>query len=225
MIIIDILYNVFIYPIELFIKLVFETAYIVLGSYGFSLVMVSVVISIILLPIYHLVEKLQKEERSKRQVMQPQLDDLKDIYKGYELYLYTKAVYREHNYHPLSALQSSLGLLIQLPFLIAAYYFISNYTPLQGESFNIISDLSKPDQLLNIAGFGINVLPFVMSAFNIAGGYLYTRGLQNQGSLQIYIVALIFLVLLYQAPSGVLIYWTCSNIFSFIKYLILSFRS
>ena len=222
---IEILYTIFIYPIELLIKLILESAYQLTGSYGLSIVAVSIVISVLLYPIDCLIERLQEKERLKREAMKPQLEDLKQSFNGYELHLYVKQVYREHNYHPLSELKSSLGLLIQLPFLFAAYLFIANYEPLQGVSFSLISDLSEPDSLIQVASFSINFLPIMMTAVNIAGTYFYTKTSKIKLSLQLYTMSIVFLVLLYPAPSGLLIYWTCKNVFSFLKYLILYLRS
>ena len=216
----NVLYTIIIYPIEQLIRLVLETSYSILGSYGISLIVVSAAVSVILLPLYHLAEKLQNKDRTLRAEMQPKVDDIKEVYKGYERHLYLKALYREHGYHPLSSLKSSLGLLIQLPFLIAAYHFISGYASLQGVSFSVIADLSGPDGLMHVGGASVNLLPFLMTAVNLAGAYFYARRLPKREGYQMVMVAGVFLVLLYNAPSGVLLYWTCNNIFSFFKYLI-----
>jgi YidC/Oxa1 family membrane protein insertase len=221
---IKILYNIFIYPIELFIELVIESSYGITGSYAISIVVVSIVISTLLLPVYYLIEKMQDELRLKKETMKPHLEDIKKSFKGYELHLYTKQVYRTHNYHPLSELKTSVGLLIQLPFLLAAYHFIASYNPLHGVSFLLIPDLSQPDRLLQIAGFNINLLPIIMTLVNIASIYLYSEASKIKSNLQLYILPFAFLLLLYQAPSGLLIYWTCNNVFSFFKYYILYSR-
>lgn len=217
----SVLYTIFIYPIEQLIKLVLESSYALLGSYGLALIAVSLVVSLILLPLYQLAEKLQNRDRAIRAAMEPKIDDIKQAYRGYERHLYLKALYREHGYHPLSSLKSSLGLLIQIPFLVAAYHLISSYEPLQGSSFLFIADLGRPDALLSIAGVRLNLLPLLMTAVNLGGAYFYAKGLPRREGLQMVLVAVVFLIILYQAPSGVLLYWTCNNLFSFVKYFIL----
>ncbi len=220
-----VIYLVFIYPIEFIIKTILETAYNFTGNYGFSLIILSICISLILLPFYRFTEYLQNRERKVRNKMQSQIDDLKSVYKGYEQHLYLKALYRQNNYHPLLALQASLGLLIQLPFFIAAYHFISGYELLNGVVFWIFRDLGNPDGLIETAGMNINIMPAVMIFFNLSGAYYYGKNLSSNEKYQMYFVALLFFILLYNSPAGLLIYWTCNNIFSFIKYIIIHFMN
>lgn len=222
---IELLYIILIYPLEMLIKIIMESFYQLTGNYGISIILVSMIISILLYPVDSLSERIQEKERFKRESMQPQLDDLKQSFNGYELHLYIKQLYREHNYHPLSELKSSLGLIIQLPFLFAAYLFLANYEPLNGVSFSLISDLSEPDMLIMIAGYSVNILPFMMTIVNMAGVYFYTMASNIKLSLQLYSMSIIFLFLLYTAPSGLLLYWTCRNVFSFLKYLVFYLRS
>ncbi len=215
------LYSVLIYPLELLLKLILENAYSLLGSYGLSLIAVSLVISTILMPVYQLAERLQRKDKELRAAMQPQIDDIKKAYTGYQRHLYIKALYRQYGYHPLSSLKASLGLVIQVPFLLAAYHMISAYQPLQGVSFWIISDLSQPDHLLALGGLSLNVLPLVMTLVNLGAAYFYAKDLPRGEGRQMVLIALFFLVLLYQAPAGLLVYWTCNNLYSLVKYFIL----
>jgi hypothetical protein len=56
-----------------------------------------------------------------------------------------------------------------------------------------------------------------MTAVNLASGVLYTKGLPARDKVQIYGVAAVFLVLLYNSPSGLVLYWTLNNVFSLAK--------
>ena len=217
----SILYTILIYPLELFIKLILENAYALLHNYGLSLVAVSIVISFILLPLYQLADRLQKKDKEIRAAMQPQIDDIKKAYSGYQRHLYIKALYRQYGYHPLSTLKASLGLVIQIPFLLAAFNLISSYEALQGTSFLFINDLSRPDRLLSLGGVTVNFLPILMTLVNFGASYFYAKDLPRSEGLQMVLIALVFLVILYGAPSGLLVFWTCNNIFSLIKYFIL----
>jgi hypothetical protein len=91
--------------------------------------------------------------------------------------------------------------------------------------FLLINDLGKPDSLLPILG-GINLLPILMTFINCAAGAIYTHGHDFKDKVQIYGMALVFLVLLYNSPSGLVLYWTFNNVFSLIKegYLICLFK-
>ena len=59
--------------------------------------------------------------------------------------------YRQNYYHPVYALRSTFGLLIQIPFFIAAYSYLSHLEILHGASFLFIQDLGKLDGLLSVS--------------------------------------------------------------------------
>ena len=127
------------------------------------------------------------------------------------------AFYKENHYHPIMALRSSFGLLIQIPFFMAAYSCLSKMPALQGQSFLFIRDMGKQDALFMIGSFPVNILPIAMTMINIIAGAIYTKGFPVKEKVQIYGMALIFLALLYTSPSGLVLYWTMNNVFSLVK--------
>ena len=151
--------------------------------------------------------------------MKPKIDEFKSVYEGYELYLYTNNVYRLHDYHPIYSLRGLVSLLIQVPFFMGAYSFLLTYNGFQGQSFLFLSNLAQPDGLLTIGGWTINLLPFVMTAINLVSGYVYATDMSRNEKITIVVVALFFLVLLYNSPSSLLVYWTFNNVFSLVKNL------
>ncbi|CAM3564499.1 membrane protein insertase YidC [Erysipelothrix urinaevulpis] len=207
-------------PFSKFIEIVFNAILNFTDNYGVALVILSMVVNIILLPFYSFAEKIEKKEKNIQQKMKPKLDEFKSVYKGYELYLYTNNVYRLNNYRPAYALRGLVSLLIQVPFFMGAYAFLSNYTPFQGSSFLILKDLGNPDGLLVIGALTVNLLPFVMTIVNLASGYIYAKESGLNEKITIVVIALFFLVILYSSPSSLLLYWTCNNIFSLFKNMI-----
>ena len=129
--------------------------------------------------------------------------------------------YRQQNYKPYYGLKSSLSILLQIPFFLAAYNYLSHLEVLNGVSFLFIKDLGRPDALFNIAGFDINILPIAMTMINIVSGIIYTRKLTVRDKVQVYGVAVIFLILLYKSPSGLVLYWMMNNIYSLCKNVFL----
>jgi len=125
--------------------------------------------------------------------------------------------YRQNNYKPTQALNGSVSLLLQIPFFTAAYQFLSNLKILDGVSFGPIKDLSAPDGLVIIGGIAINILPVIMTGINFISSAIYSKGSTVKMKVQLYGMALIFLVLLYGAPSGLAFYWTLNNLYSLIK--------
>lgn len=56
-----------------------------------------------------------------------------------------------------------------------------------------------------------------MTLINCVAGAVYTKGLPAKEKIQIYGMALVFLALLYNSPSGLVLYWTMNNVFSLVK--------
>lgn len=213
------LYNIIISPIELLIELLFSFFYKPFESYGLSILGISISVSLMTLPLYHAAEKLQKKERDKRISLQDGIARIKSTFTGDEQYLMLSTYYRQNNYHPLYALRNSFNLIIQVPFFIAAYHFLSNLSHLNGEGFFFIKNLGQPDGLIVVGGMAINLLPLLMTAINLIAGAIYTKGFPLRDKAQLYGMAGIFLILLYSSPSGLVLYWTCNNTISLIKTL------
>jgi YidC/Oxa1 family membrane protein insertase len=191
---------------------------------GVSILAVSAAVSFLCLPLYNIAEKRQAMERDIQKRMKPKIDRIKSVFKGDEQYMILSAYYRQNRYHPVYALRSSASLLIQIPFFIAAYSYLSHHAILRGAHFLFFTDLGKPDALLPLwrnggGGLAINILPVLMTLINCAAGAIYSRGFLLRDKIQIYGMAAVFLLLLYNSPSGLVIYWTMNNIFSLFKHL------
>ena len=208
------LYTLIIYPLYEIIECIYVFFYKVTYNTCFSVIGVSIGITLLCLPLYAVAEKWQQIERDKQKAMEGQLERIKKTFTGDERYMMTTAFYKENNYNPIMALRSSFGLLIQIPFFMAAYSFLSH--SISG-SFYFIKDMGKPDSLFSIGNFSINVLPLAMTLINIVAGAIYTKGFKFKDKAPIYGMALIFLVILYNSPSGLVLYWTMNNVFSLIK--------
>ena len=225
MILFDILYNITIYPIEFIIEIVFYLFNNVFKSgYATSLFFLSLVINFISLPLYNIAESWQAKERAIQEKMKPMIDNIKAVYKGDQRYLLIRACQRINGYKTIYAFRGTLGLLIQIPFFLAAYNFIHNLSGLQLGSFLFIKDFSKPDGILNIGNISVNILPFIMTLFSLLAGLVYSKKLRFKESLPLYIVSLIFLVLLYNSPSGLVFYWTLNCLFSLIKNIVIEYK-
>jgi len=211
------LYDITIYPIELLVNYVYAFFFRFTDSHGLAIVGISIAITILSFPLYNIAEKIQQSERDVRKRLQGGVDRIKAVFSGDEQYMILNTYYKQHNYHPSYALRSSVSLLIQVPFFMAAYFFLSNLASLQGVPFLFINDLGQPDGLLNIGGLTLNFLPIAMTVINIVAGLIYTKGFLIREKVQLFGMALLFLVLLYTSPAGLVLYWTLNNVFSLIK--------
>ncbi len=213
----DFLYRVIIYPLELIIEVIFCVLYRVFGNPGICLIGVSIAVSILTLPMYNMADRIQREDNEKRQSMDYMLKHIRKSFSGDERLMILQAYNRISGYSPLYSLQSLLPLMIQIPFFIAAYHFLSNLEGLKGASFLIINDLSKADAIIAVGGIYINLLPILMTVINILSSLLYLRHSSLQDKIRTWGLALFFLVILYNSPSGLVFYWTMNNLFSLIK--------
>jgi YidC/Oxa1 family membrane protein insertase len=213
----DIPYTIIIYPITQIIEFVFVFAQKLFKETGLSIIFISAAVSVLCLPLYDVAEKWQRLERDIEKKLKPKADKIKEVFKGDEQYMILSTYYRQNNYHPIYALRGSFGLLIQIPFFIAAYIYLTNLEAIKNVSYLFINDLGAPDALFSIAGFTVNLLPFVMTLINCLAGLIYVKGLPARDKVQLYGMAGIFLLLLYNSPSALVLYWTMNNVFSLVK--------
>ena len=211
------LYNILVYPLEMFVEFVYTFFYKGFKNPGLSIAAISIIVNLLALPLYNIAESLQKKERDERVRLQPGITRIKTAFKGDEQYMMLSTFYRQNNYHPAYALRSSVSLLIQIPFFIAAYHFLSNLRQLRGQGFAFIPNLGAPDGLISVGGLSINLLPLLMTLINVIAGVIYTKGFPRRDKIQLYAMAVLFLVLLYTSPAGLVLYWTLNNVFSLIK--------
>lgn len=211
------LYSIIITPIQIILEFFYQLIFEITDNKGLAVIGLSFVVSISTLPLYIVAEKWQQVERDTQARMKSGVDRIKAAFKGDEQYMILSTFYRQNHYHPMMALRSSVSLIIQIPFFIAAYNFLSNLEPLHGQSFYFIKNLGEPDASLKFAGMAINVLPIAMTLINCVAGAIYTRGFALREKLQIYGMAAIFLILLYNSPSGLVLYWTMNNVLSLAK--------
>ena len=211
------LYAIILYPIVQIIEVAYKLFSQLFNNTGIAVMGVSFVVTMLCLPLYIVAERWQQLERDTQARLKSGVDRIKSVFKGDEQYMILSTYYRQNHYHPMMALRSSFGLLIQVPFFMAAYSCLSNLPALQGQSFLFIRDMGAPDALFTIGDFGVNVLPIAMTAINIIAGAIYTKGFPFKEKAQIYGMALLFLVILYNSPAGLVLYWTMNNVFSLVK--------
>ncbi|MBP5442071.1 MAG: membrane protein insertase YidC [Treponema sp.] len=212
-----VLYTIILYPLIQIIEISYYVFSKLFSNSGIAIIGVSLTVTILCLPLYIVAEHWQQVERDIQKKLKPGIKRIKDAFSGDEQYMILSTFYKENHYHPIMALRSSFGLLIQIPFFMAAYSCLSKLPALQGQSFLFIKDMGLPDAIFHISSFAVNILPIAMTIINIIAGAIYTKGFPVKEKLQIYGMALLFLVILYNSPSGLVLYWTMNNVFSLIK--------
>jgi membrane protein insertase Oxa1/YidC/SpoIIIJ len=207
----EFLYDVLIAPLMAIYQGIFDGMPAAIGGMGSRIVLFSLLLNLALMPIYAQMERKSRAGRALRERVATEVERMKRHFKGRERYYYVRAVHRQFGYRPLTQLFQSADLMVQIVVFATVYHFLSGLDALAGESFGPLRDLSKPDALLG----GINLMPFVMTAINAASVFAYV---QDRGKrVQALGLALLFLLLLYQSPSGLVLYWTTNNLFSLCR--------
>lgn len=206
-------------PLVWLFQLVFEAIHAAVGSYGLSIVLLSLVVTIVMYPIASSARKLEEKEKLRQERMAPAIAAARVAYKGRERFEKIDEIYQENNYHPIKSMASMAPLMLQIPFLLAALFLLVDYPPLVGRSFLFIPDLSLADGLLPfpVAGFSaINLLPISLTAVALLESHLKPEGTAKSRQ-RFLIVALVLLALIYSFPAAVGLYWLCSNIWSLLR--------
>ena len=213
----QIIYTLFIGPLKLLFEIIFELANRFTLHQGLSIIFLSLIMNILVLPLYRRADAMQEQARDIDAKLSAGVAHIKKTFSGDEKMMMLQTYYRQNNYKPTDALKGSVSLLLEIPFFIAAYQFLSHLESLNGVSLGPIADLSRPDGMLVIGGFTINLLPVIMTSVNLISSFLYLKGFPAKTKIQLYGMALFFLVFLYGSPSGLVFYWTLNNVFSLVK--------
>lgn len=216
----EVLFRIIIEPIKCILDIVFSTAYCATNNIIFSLITLSVFVTIITLPIYNRAEYYRNEELRKRKDVEVWADRIKKSFRGKEQRYILAAFYKEKGYTPYHGLGASLSLLIQIPFFIAAYKYLSEIGEKGLVSKEHLVFFLNADKMLSIGSIDINVLPIVMTLISVISGVIYTEGLRFRDKLQVFILPVVFLLLLYNCPFAIVLYWTMNNFLSLAKNII-----
>jgi len=184
---------------------------------GWGIVALSFITSAAMMPLMKLVAGVVRRETEYQSVILPQLADIKSRYSSdAERHAHIQRLYRRYGYSPLSAVKKVLPLFVQIPFLLLTYFMLKDTAELQGVSFLFLRDLGKPDGLLRV--LDVNLLPIAMTMVNLLT-VVATPGFTRKDNVQAVSISLLFLLLLYTAPSALLLYWTLNNVITMFRTL------
>ena len=194
----------------------------IVGDPGVAIIALAVSVKILLLPLTAVAERLQEQVNTTQARLQLGIDTINAAHRGEERTRRTVALYREQGVHPLYTLKSLFGFLIQIPVFIAVFDMLAEDFDLYRVSFLWIQDLSRPDALLRLPGclpfFGchLNLLPFLMSSASLAAllGFrsaVLTPSLVRRQRRNLMGMTLLFFLLFYTFPAGMVLYWTSTN--------------
>jgi YidC/Oxa1 family membrane protein insertase len=220
--------------LEAILRWLLEFFYNLIPNYGVAIILLTILIKLVLFPFTH----KSYESTSKMQAIQPKLKEIQAQYKSdpQKLNAKTAELYKEEGVNPMGG---CLPMLFQFPIFIALYGLLNKFFPLRGAVFipGWITDLSAPEYIWKFAN-PIDLKIWTLEAIRLlpvlylAGQLLTTKVTQagqagSQTGAQQKMLTLgmpiMFFFILYNMPSGLLLYWTVMNFVTILQQLITNY--
>jgi YidC/Oxa1 family membrane protein insertase len=194
--------------------------YLGLG-YGWTIIAITLIIKGIFWPLTKASTKSQK----RMQALQPQLKAIAEKYKDDPVKKNQKTMdfMKENKVSPLG---SCLPTVIQIPVFFGFYYMLRNAIELRGVHFLWVHDLAQPDTVAHLSaylpilgGFPINPLPLIMGATQLWQSQILppSPGMDPGQQKMMRYMPLLFVGMFYKMSSGLVLYWTVSNLLSILQ--------
>lgn len=183
-------------------------SYDFLGNYGWAIVLVTALISLLLAPLKHYsyvsIRRMQK--------ISPQIKRVQDKYRSLkptdpkrkEMNQEMVALYREHNVSPVGG---CLPMLLMIPFFFAFYRLLVVSVELRHAPFILwVDDLSREDPYF--------ILPILMGVSQLVMQKMTTTQAEGIQARIMMFMPVVFTLILAWAPSGLVLYWFANNLIS-----------
>lgn len=179
-------------------------------SYGFAIILMTLIIRLILLPL----NIKQTKSSIAMSELQPETKKIQEKYKNdpQRAQQEMMKLYKEKGANPLSG---CLPMLIQWPIFIALYYVFNNLTGINGVHFLWIQDLAKRDIVLAILS-GITTY--------YSGSLMMPTGdsAQAKQSATMNIGMSIFMIFIsWSLKSALVLYWVVNNLIQITQTLVM----
>ncbi|MBR2146693.1 MAG: membrane protein insertase YidC [Muribaculaceae bacterium] len=199
-----------------------------LCTFNWSLGLVILVLTILLkLVLWPLTYKSYLSQ-AKMKILQPDIQAINEKYPNPDDAMKkqqkTMELYKQAGANPMGG---CLPMLLQMPFLIAMFWFFPSSIDLRGQSFLWAPDLSAPDAIISLPfsipflGDHLSIFCLLMTITNI--GYTYIN-MQSQSSSQMpgmkwmmYLMPLMFLVFFNTYAAGLSYYYFVSLLITIIQ--------
>jgi YidC/Oxa1 family membrane protein insertase len=210
--------------LESILKFFLDLFYSIIPNYGVAIILLSILIKLVFYPI----TRKSFDSTAKMQALNPKITELKEKLKDkpQQMNQEMAALYKREKVNPLGG---CLPIFIQMPIFIAFYGLLSKHFPLRGAPFfGWITDLSEPDSLIN---FGATTIPLLgwndlrlLPIIYIGTQLLTSKMMQTPNTstsknmkMMQYFMPIFFFFILYNAPAGLLLYWTLTNVFTAVQ--------
>ena len=191
------------------------------GSYGLSVVFMTLIVRLFIMPLMLKSTKSQYAMRDKMAVMQPEMKVIQDKMKTAttpeqktKLQQELMGVYQKHGVNPMASLSGCLPLLIQMPILMGFYYAIKESPEIASHSF-LWFDLGQPDLILAVLAAAVYLVQFKLSLIGMP------EEQKKQMAIMGYISPIMMGMFSLTAPAALPLYWTVGGCFLIVQTYIM----
>lgn len=196
-------------------------------NYGIAIIVITVFIRLIFLPLTLKSMESMKAMQNKMQTLKPKIEALKEKFKDDKVKQNKELMqlYSSHGVNPLSSLGGCLPMLIQIPVFIALYEVLLYSIELRHSAFLWIDNLAEPENLfmLPLIDVPFRALPLIMGvSWFMSQKLTPTTAPGTDNNIQMKMMQympIIFTVMFWGLPSGLILYWTISNLLSIVQQL------
>jgi len=198
-----------------------------LPSFGFAILIVTLLLKLATWPL------TQKSlvSMQKMQQLTPKMDEIRKKYKNdsQKVNAEMMALYRKEKINPASG---CLPMLIPIPIFIALYSLFRSMVELDQETFLWIKDLALPDTVYRLPfniplgiGHNLNILPIIMTITSYLQSFTTPQTATSESQKQQMVILkwgmpIMFLFILWNMPSALVLFWTLQNLFSWIQAIV-----
>lgn len=186
-------------------------------NYGVAIILLTLLVRIVTFPL----TIGQTKSAARMAQHAPAIRQIREKHKGnpQKANLEMMEYYRKNGINPLSGVLGCFPILLQMPIFIALFNVLGRALELKdARFFGWISDLSYPDVILPafkvpyLFPIGLTVLPFLMALTMYFQMKLTIKDPQQK--FMIWMMPIMMFVFSCSFPSGLVLYWTVSNLFT-----------
>ncbi|MCD6025114.1 MAG: rane protein insertase, YidC/Oxa1 family [Fibrobacteria bacterium] len=186
-------------------------------NYGVAIILLTLLVRFITLPL----SINQTRQAAKLALHQPEIKKIQERHKGdrQKTQVEIMEYYRQQGINPMAPLLGCFPMLLQMPVFIALFNVLGRAVELHEMPFFAwITDLSRPDVIFEafkipfLFPVGLTILPFFMAG-TMWWQMKMTIKDPNQKAM-IWLMPIMMFVFSCSFPSGLVLYWTVSNLFT-----------
>jgi YidC/Oxa1 family membrane protein insertase len=185
-------------------------------AWGWSIVTITIFIKLLTYPL----TAIQVKSAKRMSQIQKPLAEIKERYKDNPQKLQTEMMelFKKNKVNPAAG---CLPMFIQLPVFLSFYSMLRTASEMRFAGFLWMHDLSAADTVAHLGSFPINILPVLMTLTTFVQMRMTPSPTTDSVQKQMFqIMPFMMLFFFYTMPSGMILYWICSNLCTIVQQFI-----